>query len=195
MASEVDICNVALQKLAANRITSLTTPDNYEAELCALHYPLVRDCVLEEHAWSFALKRFTLNPTGNEPEWGGDVEYQLPAGVLTVLRLYSDPNAKGPLAPEQWRREGDYVYSTSGAAYALCVVRITDPTRYPALFRAMVSCRLALELSHTVTENADLQAQLSREYAYKVREAAAADGIQARREKVQARRLTGARVY
>lgn len=195
MASEVDICNIAMHKLGANRVTSLDTPDNFEAELCAVNYPLVRDSVLEEHAWSFALKRIVLNPTGNPPAWGSDTEFQVPEGVLTIIRLYDNPNVASPVAPETWRREGDYVYASSAKVYALCVMRITDTTRYPALFRALVSVRLALELCMVVTENKELIGQLMQEYSYKVREAAAADGIQARREKVQARRLTGARNY
>ena len=56
MASEVDICNRALSKLGAARITSLTE-DSVNARACNAMYESVRDAELRAHPWNFAMKR------------------------------------------------------------------------------------------------------------------------------------------
>lgn len=193
MTSAVDLCNLALQKLGAARITSLDTPDSVEAELCALHFPMARDAVLEEHTWSFASSRRVLNPTGNTPAWGDDTEFQVPQDVVMVARIYASTNVADLLPPDQWRRMGEVVYASTSTAYAVCVDRVTDLTRFPALVKMAVATRLAAELCMAITESPEREQQLWVEYATKVREAAAADGLQARREVVKARRLVGAR--
>lgn len=193
MASEVDICNMALMKLGANTIVSLQEPENYEAEQCKLWYPICRDAVLEEHTWSWASQRFVLNPTGNDAEWGDDIQYQRPQGVVAVARLYANTNTGDLIPPESWKVEGQHIYSSSAAAYAVCVTRVLDSQRFPGLFAIAVAARMAAELCNSITENTDLSGQLWREYGQKVREAIASDGLQARREIVRARRLIGAR--
>ena len=59
MASVIDICNKALDKLGQNPIISLTD-GNKAANLCTRNWPLVRDQVLREHPWNFAMKRAIL---------------------------------------------------------------------------------------------------------------------------------------
>lgn len=193
MASEVDICNLALGKLGATAITSLAAPSTFEEEQCKLWYPVCRDAVLEEHTWSWASARYKLNPTGNDPVWGDDIQYQRPQGIVAVARLYANTNTRDLIPPEQWKVEGQHIYSSEAAAYAVCVTRVLDPQRFTGLFVSALAARLAAELCNPLTENTALSQQLWGEYAQKVREAAASDGLQARREIVKARRLIGAR--
>jgi hypothetical protein len=62
MATEVDICNLALGHLGDNAtVASLTPPEgSAQAEHAARFYPISRDTLLESHAWNFATRRATM---------------------------------------------------------------------------------------------------------------------------------------
>ncbi len=59
--TELQICNKALLRLAANQVDSpdgrvaTITTESLEAKLCKLNFPVIRDIVLEDRIWSFAL--------------------------------------------------------------------------------------------------------------------------------------------
>ena len=85
MASEVDICNEALQELGAESISSLSGSGN--AVLCNQFYPNARDMVLESHNWTFRRERVELAQLTTTPEFGYDYSYQLPADFLLDIQL------------------------------------------------------------------------------------------------------------
>lgn len=63
MASEVDICNLALANLGNSaKVSAISpTPDgSVEAMHCARFYPMARTAALELHSWGFATRRKTL---------------------------------------------------------------------------------------------------------------------------------------
>ena len=71
MASEVDICNLALGHLGDNAtVSSISPPEgSAQAEHCARFYPLARDALLEMGYWNFAMRRVALAQlTMNWPE-------------------------------------------------------------------------------------------------------------------------------
>ena len=53
MASEIDICNLALGNIRAGSINSLTE-NSQQAKQCALRYPILRDQMLQDSPWQFA---------------------------------------------------------------------------------------------------------------------------------------------
>ena len=193
MASELDICNLALQWVGQPPITNLLAPTNRPEQMCALNYPIVRDACLNEHAWSFATRIEVLTPTGNAPAWGTDTEFQTPTDTLTVLRLYDNPGLTTPIQPENWGRRGRVIYSSSKVAYAQLIVRETDTTLYPPVFVHALAARLAAELAIGMTDSLNLADYLANQYQVKIREAVASDSIQGRRERFTATRLINAR--
>ena len=68
MSSIIGICNNALDKLGHGPIISLDD-GNKSANLCARNWPLVRDRVLRDHPWNFAVKRATLASASPAPDW------------------------------------------------------------------------------------------------------------------------------
>lgn len=62
MASEVDICNLALSHLGDEATVSSISPSDgsQQADYCVRFYPVARDQLLGMHAWSFATKRVAL---------------------------------------------------------------------------------------------------------------------------------------
>jgi hypothetical protein len=59
--SEVGICNLALSRIGANTITSLTADAAKEDRLCNTFYAQLRDETLKNFAWNFAMKATPLN--------------------------------------------------------------------------------------------------------------------------------------
>jgi len=192
MASSIDICNLALQWCGQPRITSLLTPDNTLEELCALNYPLARDACFEEHAWSFALKRVILDPTGIDPVWGDGYNFQIPADALTIVRVFPSQNHRSNQTPG-WRREAGVIYSTYAEAYAVIVSRDTPTDVFSATFVQALASRIAMEIAVPLTDSLNLMNAMREQYAIKLREAVAADGIQGAREMTLAETLINVR--
>jgi hypothetical protein len=88
MASEVDICNLALSHLGDNAtLASIDPPEgSAQAEHCARFYPMARDALLEMHSWGFATKRVRLAQIGSGwPEW--NYAYAQPSDALNILAI------------------------------------------------------------------------------------------------------------
>ena len=98
MASEVDICNLALAHLGDTAtISSINPPEgSAQAQHCARFYPIARDGLLEGHFWNFAMKRATLAQVSNSwPEW--QFAYAVPADCLNPISVLP-PNANDDYA-------------------------------------------------------------------------------------------------
>ena len=66
MASQVEICNSALNMLGANNITSLTE-DSKNARLLNQRYVPVRYAVFRSHSWNCLIKRVELAQDTDTP--------------------------------------------------------------------------------------------------------------------------------
>ncbi|WP_059413445.1 hypothetical protein [Cupriavidus basilensis] len=83
MASEVDICNMALSRLGDQAtVSSIDPPEGSpQAGHCAQWYPICRDLLLEMHAWSFATTRVALALLNSDwPSWR--FTYAVPADCI-----------------------------------------------------------------------------------------------------------------
>lgn len=88
MASVADICNLSFTHYGQTTdIISINPPDDsVEAKLCAVFYPLARDVLLEQYAWTFATKRNTLAPlTSTREDFA--YAYALPGDCLKPRKL------------------------------------------------------------------------------------------------------------
>jgi hypothetical protein len=59
--SDVQVCNLALSRIGASTITSLTADSTKEDRLCNQFYSQFRDELLKSFVWNFALKTTPLN--------------------------------------------------------------------------------------------------------------------------------------
>lgn len=89
MASDVDICNLALGHLGDSAtVSSINPPEgSAQAEHCARFYPIARDALLEMHPWGFATRRVQLAQltSWNFTEW--QYCYQQPADAVNLLTI------------------------------------------------------------------------------------------------------------
>ena len=85
MASEVEICNMALSNIRAGSINSLDE-NSIEAQQCKLKYPFLRDMLLRDVPWNFAHKTQALAVlTDDLFNWA--YSYQYPSDCLYINKL------------------------------------------------------------------------------------------------------------
>lgn len=93
MASEVDICNVALSFLGDKAaVTSISPPEGKspQADHCARFYPMAVQEILQSFPWSFATARATLAELKTKPD-SVQFAYALPTNCLRLLHVFGAP--------------------------------------------------------------------------------------------------------
>lgn len=167
MASDVEICNRALQKLGATLITSLAQ-DSANARACATAYVSVRQAVLRAHPWNFAIKRFQLAASGTAPTFGPANAFPVPAGFLKLLQ--NDVNRN--FNDDDRQVEGTQILTNESAPLNIrCIVDVTDPNQMDPLFREAFSTKLAFELCEQITQSNTKKAALKDDYKDDIKEA------------------------
>lgn len=96
MATEVDICNVALSFLGDRAtVTSIDPPEGSspQADHCARFYPMALQEILQYFPWSFATTRATLAELQTKPD-SVRFAYALPTNCLRLLYVYGAPGVE-----------------------------------------------------------------------------------------------------
>lgn len=176
MASEVDICNLALAHLGdAATVATINPPDgSAQAEHCARFYPIARDALLEMHTWDFTVSRVPLALLSTNAA-GWTYTYASPSNLLNPIAVL-DPAAAndysatvqsstwydppilsvGQYTPQAFQAEID---NTTGAGIILTnqanatlrySKRVTDTTTFSPTFVRALTWLLAAELAGPV---------------------------------------------
>lgn len=160
MASEVEICNRALQKLGAKRITSLLD-DSVNARACNASYQVLRDKELRAHPWRFAMTRDQLAADTAEPTFGKARSFTLPSTCLRVLAPYPEMNFNDL----DWEIEGRKIYTNDSAPLNVrFIYRVTDPNEMDPLFREALSARISFELCEELMQSSNKKETLREDY-------------------------------
>jgi hypothetical protein len=168
MPSPVDICNRALSRVGAARITSLGD-NTKQARACNSAYPIVRDEVLRAHPWNSAISRTSLSKLSDAPDFGYDAQYQLPADCLRVVEVY---DTKLP-----WVVEGRVLLSSeSTPLYIRYVKREEDTAQFDSMLVSAIASRLAVELCEELTQSNTKRERALTEYEAILARARLADG-------------------
>lgn len=167
MASEIDICNLALSHLGDTAtVASLDPPEgSVQAEHCARFYSIARDSLLEMHPWGFATRRIQLAQLGTGwPEW--DYSYAQPSDALNIIAVlppdatddYSQGLSNVPLSaggsyvPKAFSCEidsngADVIYTDQEDAVLRYTALVSDTTKFSPLFVMALSWHLASMLA------------------------------------------------
>lgn len=178
MPSEVAICNGALVKLGNENIIASLTEAGREAETCNLLYTQVRDALLQEHPWNFAIGRKTLSQDGSSPAFEFDNAFQLPSDCLRALMLFD--------SDERWKVEGSLLVTDASTAKLIYIKKITDPAKFTPLFTELLKTRLAHELCEVITGSTVKKSELAKELKALTREARRRDGQEGTPENINA---------
>lgn len=174
MASEVEICNRALQKLGAERIADLIEATR-NARSCNACYSVLRDSELRAHPWSFAITRIQLAADAAEPAFGKARSFTLPAACLRLLPPYPEMNFNS----RDWVVEGRQIFTNESAPLDLRFIqRVTDPNMMDALFREALSSRMAEELAEELTQSNSKKAEAKDSYKNSIRLAKRTNAIE-----------------
>lgn len=165
--SDVEVCNLALQKLGASRIASLTE-NSTNAEECNAAYEHLRKTELRRYRWNFARKRAVLPASAIAPAFDYAAAYPLPADYLQLRRP--------AITPLDWQIEShegqSAILSNDGAPLEIVYTAdVTDPTRFDDCFTEMLACRIADHICLKVTGNTSMKQIVMDEYQFARREA------------------------
>jgi len=187
MPSVTSICNQALSRLGATNIINIDD-DTESARLCKAVYDNLRDTVLEEHQWSFAIGRYELPvATGGGTPGQYANRFLIPIQVINVIRASDDPDDRKPNSLG-WRIEGEYIVSDANTMYIKTVDKVTDPNKYSPMFTQALAIRIASELAWAITQSASTANGLLQEYARLMSLAAQKDGQQGTTERIRSGR-------
>lgn len=164
--SEVSICNSALIKIGHERINSLSEQTK-AANLCAERYPFVRDEVLREHPWNFAIKRAEFAQLVSTPAFGYQYEYQIPSDCLRIWQ---------PEEPEVvFSVEGGKVLTDEGSFKCRYIARVTNTALFDRSFAEALAFRLAADVGYSITQSTQLQQAMLAMYEMKLKIARSMD--------------------
>jgi hypothetical protein len=158
MASEVEIANRALTKLGAARIISFGD-DNKQARSISSMFDIVRDSELRAHIWSFSVKRVALPALVSTPDWGYDLQYEVPSDYLRLLQVndfYNGPSLDDyrNAATADYVLEGRKILTNFGAPLKVrYIARVEDTTMWDTNFVEAFACKLAFELAEDLTQS------------------------------------------
>ena len=164
--SEVSVANLALQKLGAERIVSLTQDHPNARSINACFEETVKQ-ELRDRAWGFAIKRVVLAPSSTttitNPDMPFNNAFPLPNGCLRVL-----PPSRENL---DWQIESidnvAAIYTNDGTSLPIRYVDyVADPTRWDALFAEVIACRIAVQCCEDITQSNTKQEKVERELKF-----------------------------
>lgn len=171
--SEVAICNEALTLIGSARIASLTENTENARRLNAI-YDHVRDDLLSQHPWNFAIARVLLVESAEVPAYGYTKKHTIPSDCLRVLLVLDGTSEEDLL--EDFVIEGGFVLTDESTIYIKYIKQITDPTKYTNTFVSCFATRLAAEIAYASANSSGLAKNLFEIYMDKL---ATAKGVDA----------------
>jgi len=159
-ASEVSICNLALQKLGAARIVSLSENSRNAKSVNACYEPQ-RDTELRKYLWNFARKRTSLAAHSTAPAFMYEAAYPLPSDYLRLIKP-----ARLGLDWHVEQHEGALaILSNDGAPLDVrYIARVTNPALFDPSFIEMLACKIAWHTCEDLTQSNTKKAALMEEY-------------------------------
>jgi hypothetical protein len=157
ITTATDIANLALAELGARQIGDIENDTTEEAKACRQHFTRVRDGLLREHQWNFALTRAQLNATTDPTtEWG--TAWTLPTNCVRFIRIVTtDPtNPVRDFALEGRLLLVNDVDKTTDHVNIVYISNGVAITSWDSLFiDALVFC-LAAKIANRVTQSPGL---------------------------------------
>ncbi len=194
MASQVDLCNAALVKLAQDIPIAAMSEQSKAARAFTRVWDRTRDLVLAEHPWPFSVRAIALALDAEAAYPGWAYRYAYPADCLQALAVCDEGGVREALSQSN-RQAFEVVHGTQqtciatdlALAYLVYSAQITDVSRFPPLVAETLACRLAMEVAPALAGEFGKRLALSLREDYEIaRSKAIAHGFNESREVVQA---------
>lgn len=183
MAASIEVCNHALTKLGADRITGLTD-ESKGARAIAAVYDRLLAAELQRNRWTFAMKRASLPALVEVPLWGYSLAYNLPVDCMSLVWVEGAAQALGlsdlledSQAP--YMIEGRKILTDLPAPLRIRYVSmVEDATKWDPSFWDAFAARLAFEICEDVTQSTSKADKLWGEYRTSIAQARRLAAIQ-----------------
>ena len=146
MASDVGIANAALRKLGQAPITAFSE-NSKAARLANERFAELREELLSQHPWNFALKRDSLAASATPPAWGFANAFPVPNDYIRMFEVNGEDEESG-----KWKVEdGAVVTDLSAPLEIRYVYKVTDANRMSPGFREALASNLASDWAEDLT--------------------------------------------
>jgi hypothetical protein len=150
VATELEIYNLVCAHLGEPLLTALPSTKKIATLLDAV-YPTVRDDLLRDHQWNFAIKREALVASAT-PAYGFDYSFLIPPQCLRVIDTDPDKVA--------YSIEGVEILTDESSLSLRYVERITDESlfdiKFTKAFAALLAARICYNLTGSHQREVDL---------------------------------------
>lgn len=167
--TQVGICNLALVRLGADRISSIDQSTRSAILLKAV-WDIAVDSVLAAHPWHFAVKRAELTPTSETPAYEWDFTYDKPSDMLRALVTYPDDI--------DFYSEGNKILCDEDSLDIQYIYRNTDPSSWTPGFADALGWYLAKEIAYSLTQSLALEDFCDKKYMRVLAEARSTSGAE-----------------
>lgn len=144
--SPTSICNMALAKIGAKRITKFedTQESSEEAIHCRTHYEQTRDSLIRSHSWRFARARAVLSQDTTNPVFEWDNQFILPNDYMRFRSIYEEEGYSSK--SRRHSIEGQRFLTNFSTVNMRYIKKVTDPNEYDPLFVEVLVLLLARKL-------------------------------------------------
>jgi hypothetical protein len=195
-ATSLAVCNLALDLLEEDAVTSIESPTTETEAVCARWYPAVRRAVYRKHVWNWALKRAALAPAATAPIFGYGTAYDLPADFIRLVSIGDDYLMD--LKTKYQVEGGQLLYGADASTDSLNIRYIFDQvtvTKMDPCFIDVLATELAIRIAKKITGDSSgkIIASLKDHLKLIAPEAYAIDGQERPPIRIQRSRLIAAR--
>lgn len=185
MASEIGICQMALDHIGARQINSLTDQCQ-EARACSRLYASARDQVLRDHPWGFAERRRRLALLTPPNLHGYLYAYEYPTDCFHAREIFAGAYLK-PIEFRVARLDEGYpklILTNEPDAILIYTAHVTDADGFDSAFAAALSWRLAADLAMPLTKTLAVQQSAMEIYSYHINSAGKNDAAETHQDPI-----------
>lgn len=158
MASDVEICNLALSNIGKNIPISALDEASEEARQCSVHYAQARDWLLQKYPYQFARKVQSLAELTNDWSDTWDYRYSRPNDCLKIIRVIPEPDIPTDVEPIKYALRGASLYASYSPTWLEYTSRFEDASKFPPSFVDALSWALAARLAFPLTRDRTVRA-------------------------------------
>jgi len=167
VATETDLCNMALSHLGVPPIVNLKEGST-ASDLCNLFYETTRDFVLQDHDWNFAERRRKGELSDFDPsDVGYSYAYRYPSDCLKVRRI-QQPVKGGPKIEftifSKPTLEDSVIATDEQNPIIIYTATMREVNSFSAAFRTAFSWNMAGNLAFPLTKNLGIQSAVLSAY-------------------------------
>lgn len=170
--SKTHIVNMALAMIGEPAITDFTE-DTESASLATLWYDSLRDSVLVEFPWNFAIGREQATAQATAPAWEFDLAYPLDPDCLRVVQVHGDRDL--PWRVERVAGASVLVTNIASPISYRFIKRVEEVEDYSPLFVQALAARIGMDFAEPLGKSQTLIENLARLYTMKLKLARTVD--------------------